>query len=432
MPASVEDNVVSLRPNRALLLRYLDSSITQAHRSEEQVAVLLIELQRGAELSTLFSGHSTESLLELIAARLAAICRKQDRIVRTGDHEFIMFLPAILNEGHALLAANKIMLALSQPFEVAGRALPAEVKIGIVLFPDHAARPETLVQYAESALTEAKAAKLPYALYTGRAMDKMAETWDMESAIESGLHNGEFTVHYQPKIDLRDRRLCGAEALVRWHHPERGMVSPGEFIPVAARSGKLRSLTWSVLNMALENAARWPTRLGSLTVAVNIAPSLLDEALVDRVADALGMWGARPAALVLEITESGVMSQPEVGFGTLKRLRDRGVGISIDDFGTGFSSLGNFRHVPATELKIDRSFVTNMLTDPFDARIVRSIVGLAKAFDLEVAAEGAENISTLGKLAAVGCDYAQGYCISPPLPSDAFAGLIEEYEAMVY
>ena len=428
----MEDNIVSLRPSRALLLRYLESSIAQAHRSEEQLAVFIIELQRGAELSTLFTGHSTEFLLEQIAARLARVCRRQDRIVRVGDHEFVMYLPGILNEGHALLAANKVMLALAQPFQVEGQPLPTEVKIGIALFPDHAAKPETLVQYAESALGEAKAARLPYAVYTARAMHRMVETWDMEGAIESGLRNGEFEVHYQPKIDLRDRRLCGAEALVRWRHPERGLVSPGEFIPVAARAGKLRPLTWSVINIALENASRWPSRLGHLTVAVNIAPTLLDDDLVGRIVDALGLWSARPDSLILEITESGVMSQPEVGFSALRRLRDSGVRISIDDFGTGYSSLGNFRHVPATELKIDRSFVTDMLTDPFDARIVRSIVGLAKAFDLEVAAEGAENVSTLGKLAAVGCDYAQGYCISPPLPSDAFAGLVLDYEAMVY
>lgn len=429
---AAEDNIVSLRPNRALLLRYLDSDIAQAHRSEEQLAVLMIQLQRGTELAALFTTQAVETLLEQMAGRLAGICRKQDRIVRLGDHEFVMLLPAILNEGHALLAANKAMLELAHPFEVEGRPLPVELKIGIALFPEHAAKPETLLQYAESALGEAKAAKLPYAVYTGRDLDRMSETWDMESAIESGLRNGEFEVYYQPKIHLRDRRLCGAEALVRWRHPQRGMVSPAEFIPVAARSGKLKSLTWSVLNMALENASRWPSRLGALTVAVNIDPTLLDGTLAGHVVDVLGLWGTPPESLILEITESGVMSDQEVSFGSLKGLRDRGVGISIDDFGTGYSSLGNFRHVPATELKIDRSFVTNMLTDAFDLRIVRSIIGLAKAFELDVAAEGAENISTLGKLAAAGCDYAQGYCISPPLPAEAFSELVMGYEAIVY
>jgi len=219
---------------------------------------------------------------------------------------------------------------------------------------------------------------------------------------------------------------------VRWRHPDRGLVPPAAFLPVAARSGKLQALTWSVLNMALEKASVWHGSPEPLMVAVNIDPSLLDATLVSRVTDALALWGRSPQSLTLEITESGVMNQPELGFATLKLLRDAGVRISIDDFGTGYSSLGNFRHVPASELKVDKSFVTRLLTDPFDSRIIRSIVGLAKAFDIEVAAEGAENFSTLGKLGVLGCDYAQGYCISPPLPPEAFLGLVAEYEPVVF
>ena len=428
----MQDNILSLRPNRGLLLRYLESHVEQAHRADEQLAVLIIQIQRGAEMAALFASHSIESLLEQFAARLDGISRKQDRIVRTGDVEFAMYLPGILNEGHALLAANKVMLALAQPFMVEGRAFPTEVKIGIALFPDHAAKPESLVQYAESALNDAKAARLPYAVYSGRTLDRMEESWDMEGAIDAGLQNGEFEVHYQPKIDLHDRSLAGAEGLVRWRHPERGLVPPDAFLAVAARSGKLAAITWSVLNMALENASRWPTARGPLTVAVNIDPTLLGDALVARVADALGLWGADPGSLTLEITESGVMSQPEVGFAALKRLRNRGVHICVDDFGTGYSSFGNFRHIPAGEVKIDRSFVSRLLTDSFDARIIRSIVGMAKGFDLKVAAAGAENFSIMGKLAAMGCDYAQGYCISPPLPADAFRTLAAEYEPVLY
>jgi diguanylate cyclase len=260
----------------------------------------------------------------------------------------------------------------------------------------------------------------------------MEESWDMEGAIDAGLQTGEFEVHYQPKINLHDRTLAGAEALVRWRHPERGLVPPDAFLAVAARSGKLAAITWSVINMALEHASQWPTARGTLTVAVNIDPALLGESLVARVADALALWSVKPESLILEITETGVMNQPEVGFATLKRLRNRGVHICVDDFGTGYSSFGNFRHIPAGEVKIDRSFVSRLLTEPFDARIIHSIVGMAKGFDLQVAAAGAENFSTLGKLATMGCDYAQGYCISPPLPPDAFKTLAAEYEPVLY
>ena len=429
---SLEDNVLSLRPNRTLLLRYLESHIEQAHQAEELLAVLVIQIQRGTDLASLFTSHSIESLLEQFATRLAEVCRSQDRIVRTGDFEFVMFLPGVLNDGHALLAANKVLLGLASPFHVAVRDIPAEVRIGISLFPDHAARPETLLRYAESALDEAGADRLPYALYSGRALERLADDWDMEGALDAGLQDGEFEVHFQPVIGLRDRRLTGAEALVRWRHPERGLIPPAEFLPVVARSGKLGALTWAVLNMALEHASRWPGDQGRLNVSVNIDPSLLDDALVTRVVDALALWGIRPETLTLELTETGVMRQPELGFETLRRLRGTGLRISIDDFGTGYSSLANFRHVPAGELKVDRSFVSRMLLDPFDSRIVRSVVALAKAFDIVVAAEGVENYSTLGKLAAMGCDYAQGYCISAPLPAAAFAEMVREYQPIVY
>ena len=428
----MEDNIVSLKPNRTVLLRYLDSYVIQAHKSEQQLALLVIQIQRGQELAAIFGGHSIESLLQQVAERLSAVCRKEDRIARIGDYEFAMLLPEILNEGHAQLAANKIMLALAPPYDTDSDPIRADVKIGIALFPEHAAKPETLMQCAEFALAEAKIVKMPYVVYTNRSMDRMAEAWDMESEMGAGLQNGEFEVYYQPKIDLRSRALCGAEALARWRSPKRGIVSPVEFIPIAAKTGHLKQLTWSVINMALERAACWPKRHEPLSVSVNISPTLLDTPLVARVTDAMNLWGMQPQALILEITESGVMSQPEVGFDTLRRLREVGVGVSIDDFGTGYSSLANFRHIPATELKIDKSFVTNMLADPFDLRIVHSIIGLAKAFDLKVAAEGTENISTLGKLVNMGCDYAQGYCISPPMPADAFATLIEEYTPMVY
>ena len=428
----MQDNILSLRPDRALMLRYLDSHVDQAHHDGEQLAVLVIQFERGNDLASLFTSRSIESLLEQVASRLSDVCRKQDRVARTGDFQYVMFLPGILNQGHALLAANKVLLGLAAPFRVGDRDIPAEVRIGISLFPDHGARPETLYRYAESALDEARENRLPYALYSGRALDRLAEDWDMEGAIETGLQNGEFEVHFQPIIALHDRALAGAEALVRWRHPEHGLISPDEFLPVVTRCGKLGPLTWSVLNMALEHASRWPGVRGSLQVAVNIDPSLLDEGLVTRVADALALWGTQPGTLTLELTETGVMNQPEMGFEALQRLRGAGVRIAIDDFGTGYSSLANFRHVPANELKMDRSFVTRMLQDPFDSRIVRSIVALAKAFDIVVAAEGAENYSTLGRLAAMGCDYAQGYCISAPLPAPAFAGFVTDYQPMIY
>lgn len=428
----MDENVVSLKPNRPILSRYLESYIEQAHKQEQQLALLLIQIQRGQELATLLGYRAIDRLLEESAARMCTVCRKQDRIIRIGDLEFAMILPDMLNDGHAMLAANKIVGKLAQPYALEAGTFSAESRIGIAMFPEHAAKVETLVQYAESALADAKASGLPYGIYTARSLSKIEEAWDIESAIDAGLRAGEFEVYYQPKINLHNRRLCGAEALVRWHHPKRGLVSPAEFIPAATKTGQLKPLTWSVLNMTLGHLAAWPTESGQLTVAINIAPTLLEDELVNRVTDAMGIWGTKPDTLIVELTESGVMSQPELGFDILRHLRQKGVGVSIDDFGTGYSSLANFRHMPATELKIDKSFVTNMLVNEPDFRIVRSVIALGKSFDLAVAAEGAENLSTLGKLASSGCDYAQGYCISPPMPADTFNDFIADYTPMVY
>ena len=428
----MDENLVSLKPNRPLLGRYLESYVGQAHKSTRQLALLLIQVQRGQEMNALLGYQAIVKLLESAATRLSAVCRKEDRIIRIDDYMFAMILPEVLNDGHAMLAANKMIGALAQPYEVDDGVFSAEARIGIAMFPEHAAKPDTLVQYAESALAVAKAKGLPYSVYTARAMEKMEDAWDIVGEIDRALHVGEFEVYYQPKIDLRNRMLCGAEALVRWRHPKRGLVSPGEFIPAASDSGQLKPLTWSVVNMALGHLAGWPARFGPLTVAINISPTLLDESLVSRITDAMGLWGTRPGTLILELTESGIMNQPEVGFETIAHFRQRGVAISIDDFGTGYSSLANFRNIQATELKIDKSFVTNMLTDQADLRIVRSIIGLSKSFEISVAAGGAENLSTLGRLATLGCDFAQGYCISPPLPAEAFAQYVDEYTPMVY
>jgi EAL domain-containing protein (putative c-di-GMP-specific phosphodiesterase class I) len=190
----------------------------------------------------------------------------------------------------------------------------------------------------------------------------------------------------------------------------------------------LKALTWSALNMALEHASTWPMRFGPLSVAVNISPSLLeDDSLINRVVDAMAIWGTKPNRLILEITESAVMRHPELSFDTIRGLKTKGVGVSIDDFGTGYSSLANFKSIPATELKIDKSFVLNLLKDKADAGIVRTIIGLAQTFDLQVAAEGAEDLETLKMLKSLGCHSAQGYYISQPLPPDAFVKFINEY-----
>ncbi|MHB8405375.1 MAG: putative bifunctional diguanylate cyclase/phosphodiesterase [Gammaproteobacteria bacterium] len=429
----MSDKILSLRSNQPSLIRYLDSYIRRARTSRKQLALLVVQVKRGQEFGALFGYRSIEQLMEQMAARLSDVCRKDDRVMRIGDHEYALILPDIMNEGHTILAANKILRALSIPFEVDNHMVSMGANMGIALYPDHAGQSDTLLQHAELALSDAIRSGVPYLMYSDSTPEKLTGAWDLESELDTALDNGELEIFYQPKINLRGGLLAGAEALLRWRSPSRGIVPPNIFIPIATRTGQIKELTWSAINMALQHAAAWPTRFGPLTLAINIAPSLLvDETLVRRVADAMGLWSAKPNRLILEITESAMMDNPDISFETIRELKNRGVMVSIDDFGTGYSSLANFKNIPASELKIDKSFVINMLTSKADANIVRAIIGLAQSFDLQVAAEGAESMEILRALAALQCNYAQGYYISQPIPANAFAQFINEYVPPVF
>ncbi len=429
----MSDKILSLRSNQPSLIRYLDSYIRRARTSRKQLALLVVQVKRGQEFGALFGYRSIEQLMEQMAARLSDVCRKDDRVMRIGDHEYALILPDIMNEGHTILAANKILRALSIPFEVDNHMVSMGANMGIALYPDHAGQSDTLLQHAELALSDAIRSGVPYLMYSDSTPEKLTGAWDLESELDTALDNGELEIFYQPKINLRGGLLAGAEALLRWRSPSRGIVPPNIFIPIATRTGQIKELTWSAINMALQHAAAWPTRFGPLTLAINIAPSLLvDETLVRRVADAMGLWSAKPNRLILEITESAMMDNPDISFETIRELKNRGVMVSIDDFGTGYSSLANFKNIPASELKIDKSFVMNMLTSKADANIVRAIIGLAQSFDLQVAAEGAESMEILRTLAALQCNYAQGYYISQPIPANAFAQFINEYVPPVF
>jgi len=429
----MSDKILSLRSNRPSLMRYLDSYIRRAQTSGKQLALLVVQVKRGQEFGALFGYHSIEQLMEQLAERLADICREHDRIMRIGDHEYALILPDILNAGHCILAANKILRTLSTPFEVENHLVSMGANMGLALFPDHAAQSDTLLQHAELALSDAIRSGAPYLVYTDSTRERLAGNWNLESELDTALDNGELEIFYQPKINLRGGLLAGAEALLRWRSPTRGIVPPNIFIPIATRTGQINELTWSAINMALQHAATWPTRFGPLSLAINIAPSLLeDETLVRRVADAMGLWSAKPNRLILEITESAMMDNPAISFETLRELRNRGVMVSIDDFGTGYSSLANFKNIPASELKIDKSFVMNMLTNKADANIVRAIISLAQSFELQVAAEGVESMEILRTLTALQCNYAQGYYISQPVPANAFVQFVNEYVPPVF
>ena len=312
---------------------------------------------------------------------------------------------------------ERILAALEQPFLVDGLPLHVEASIGVARYPAHGDDVDLLLQRADVAMYLAKDSGAPHAIYTAELDHHDTASLTLLSELPRAIRNRELLLHYQPKIDVRSGELAGVEALVRWKHPQRGMIPPGDFISAAEKTGLMQPLTLYVLDEALGQLARWRREGHEITIAVNLSMrNLIDPRLAEQVADALDSCELPGSCLTLEITESAIISDPAAATDVIHRLKQLGVGISIDDFGTGYTSLAYLARLPITQLKIDRSFVIDMSRNADDAAIVRSIITLGHDLGLEVVAEGVETESALEQLARLGCDTIQGYWLSRPLP----------------
>ncbi len=321
-----------------------------------------------------------------------------------------------------MLAADKVARAAQEPVLIGTGRACVKARIGISLLPEPAKTGEELLRQCELALGVARSRDEPHVLFTpslpGTARPDAQHHW---FDVEEALRAGEFELFYQPKVDLATGRLAGAEALVRWQKPGVGCIAPGYFMPAIEHSQGIRSLLWFVLNSSLRQAAGWVRRQPDFGVAINLAAgNLEDQDLVELVENALSVWSLPVGQLTLELTESSIMQNPVTSMRTLGRLRRIGLRTSIDDFGTGYSSLAYLRDMPADELKIDRAFVSRIMTGARDRDIVASIVQLAHAVELKVVAEGIEEPATLAALAAMGCDIGQGFHFGAPMPARDF------------
>ncbi|HET7481224.1 MAG TPA: GGDEF domain-containing phosphodiesterase, partial [Actinomycetota bacterium] len=318
-----------------------------------------------------------------------------------------------------LLVAEKVNAALSAPFTVQGLSLDVGASIGVALYPNHGNDVDTLIQRADVAMYLAKTAQSGCEIYAAEKDQYTPSRLALVGELRQAIENEEFVVHYQPKVDLRSGEVRGVEALLGWEHPLRRTIGPDEFIPLAEHTGLIEALTKYVLNETIKQAKEWREAGHELKVAVNLsARSVLDPEFPALVASLLQKWNMPPSILSFEITESMILTDPKQARATLEAFNKMGIEISIDDFGTGYSSLANLRSLPLKELKIDKSFVTNMGVDENDAVIVRSLIDLARNLGLNVVAEGVETEETWDELNTLGCDYAQGFYNSPPMPAD--------------
>lgn len=409
-------------PNRILFRESLQQGILNAQRYKKPLALLLLDLDRFREINDTFGHHWGDTLLRQVSGRLQGALRKSDLIARLGGDEFAVLLPNTGDLSGATRVAMRIMSLLEHAFVVEGHTLNVGASIGIALFPQHGEDADTLMRRADIAMYAAKRSSGGYAVYQPEqdyhTPDRLLLAGELRQAIESD----HLLLHYQPKANFDTGRVAHVEALVRWRHPQRGIVPPDQFIPLAEQTGLIRPLCLWVLNDALHQCALWKREGIGLHVAVNLSMrNLQDPRLPDTIIKLLERWNLEPTWLEVEITESALAADPERALEILTRLSDMGVRIAIDDFGTGYSSLAYLKRLPVDEIKIDKSFVLGMTMDENDATIVRSTIDLGHNLGLKVVAEGIEDQATWDLLAAWGCDFAQGYFLSRPLPAVDFS-----------
>ncbi len=394
------------------------------------IAVLVVYVHQLERLLATAGQGNASRMLDELRNRLSQVAKAGDYFARLGERKFVFVLSNLRNEGHALLAANRILRTGGEPLAAGGEQASLRLSVGIAMFPSHARTPEALMQCAEIALLEAWKNSQPTVVYAQRKAEELAAGWDLETQLGQALEHGNLVLAYQPKLSLPDLRVVGAEALMRWNRPESGNVPPEIFIDLAEMTGQIDPLTRFAFHRALRQLAEWPNQVGQIGVAVNVTPSIIcNPELVDMVRNAAGQWSVDPSKLTVEVTENTLMVDRERSHRVLVELRELGVRVSIDDFGTGYSSLAYLRQVPADEIKIDRSFVMNMLADKADRRVVEQAVALGHAFDLEVVAEGVENETVAQELATMGCDYAQGFLFTRPLPPDEFTAWLQAWRS---
>jgi diguanylate cyclase (GGDEF)-like protein/PAS domain S-box-containing protein len=416
-------------PNRALFLERLNQALIQAQRNRRILAVLFLDLDRLKVINDTLGHNMGDRLLKAVSARLKSAMRDTDTVARLGGDEFMLLLPEIANATDIDKITAKLLDTFTAPFDLDGQELYVTASVGVAVYPKDGSDAETLLKNADTAMYRAKR--------TGRNNCQVfAPSMKAEDIAQLALSNGlrralekrEFVVHYQPQLDIENGEIVGMEALVRWQHPEFGLVHPNSFIHWAEDSGLIVPLGEMVMQIACEQNRMWISKgFTPMKVAVNIsARQLRQDNIVHTVARILKETGLPPDCLELELTESVLMDLGENSTNMSHELKAMGVGFSIDDFGTGYSSLNYIKRLPVNTLKLDQSFVRDVTTDPNDAAIASAVIGLGHGLNLAVLAEGVETMGQLDYLRSLKCDRMQGFLFSEPLPANEFEELLKE------
>jgi diguanylate cyclase (GGDEF)-like protein len=415
---SLEDSLTGL-PNRRHLVAATRDALAAASGSRAHVALFLLDLDRFKEINDTLGHAVGDQLLKWVGTRLTDVMRDGDVVARLGGDEFAVLVTDLGEPKLALDLAEKVMAALAEPFRHEGLSHEIDASLGIALNPQHGNDFETLLQRADVAMYVAKENGTRVQIYSAEIDRHSTARLGMLGELRSALENHDLQLHYQPKADLRTGDVVGVEALLRWNHPERGNIPPDEFLPLAEQTGLMRVITQFVLDEALRQLSEWWHQGLRVQTAVNVCASdLYDRRFAEMLQRSIEQYDVPPRALMIEVTESVLMTDPTRAASTLLSLASLGVGVSLDDFGTGYSSLVHLKRLPVSEVKIDRSFVMRMDVNDDDAAIVHSIIDLAGALGLRTVAEGVETRDAWDRLAVYGCDAAQGWYLSKAMPAD--------------
>lgn len=413
-------------PNRTLFHQNIEAALEEALLADEEVAILMMDLDRFKEINDTLGHHLGDALLQELGTRVARVLRDGDTLARLGGDEFALLLDRA-DESQAIRAVEDIQEQLLQPFVLGGLPISVEASVGVAIAPAHGTDRAALLQHADVAMYVAKATGSGWSVYDSEKDTNDARKLALVGELRLAIEREELVLCFQPKVDLETRVVAGAEALVRWNHPEEGLLMPDVFVPLAERTGLVRPLGRYVLEHAIRQCATWRAADIDLPVAVNLTmPDLLDLDLPIYVGGLLQRYGVPPSSLELEITEGTISADPVRVRQVLTGLGEMNVRLAIDDFGTGYSSLAYLKNLPVDALKIDKSFVMNMERDASDATIVRSTIDLGRNLGLEIVAEGVESDAAWAALRSFGCTYAQGYFISKPVSVQEIEELLED------
>ena len=407
----------------------LEQEVARSMKSSvDPFSLFMVDIGDTGKIFVRSGPEASRNVLVNIATVLQDFCREEDRLWRFGDDIFCILLPGVHKPGHIALAAEKIVRLHSKAVQKFEASLYSKVRIGIASFPHDGNNPAELIHKARIALDSARNAGSSYLSYAPEMGLSIIDHWDLKEELADAISEKTLELYYQPKIDIVSRRPCGAEALLRWSSAKHGAVSPDVIVSLASEMGLMHDLTGFVFTTGLLQAAEWPGIGPELGLSVNLeAPSLRQKETLDMLTKIFSIWGSKERELTVEITEGALVSDSDSNFEGLRQLRTAGIGISIDDFGTGYSSLSYFRTIPATELKIDRSFVSNMLESEHDRHLVEAIIWLAHRFGLTVVAEGVQDTAEIKLLTKLNCDVIQGYYFTKPLPQEEFCRWISRY-----